>query len=111
MTSTPTIPDTWLPAVERVMQRVVRSAEREAMLAALRLLAFQAALALDHAQLMEKSQLLQRVATELATARDAQGLLDGLVERMMLLVGADGCGVWLLGEEQASAARGLSPAF
>jgi len=70
------------------------------MLEALGVLAQQAALALDHARLLEETHTLQGVAAELATARDTQALLDGLVERTTTAFGANGCAMFLLNDAQ-----------
>ena len=82
---------------------------------ALGVLAQQAALALEHARLLEESHTLQVVAAELASARDTNALLEGIVERTMAALGADACVVWLLDEGEGSllpgAARGLSAGF
>lgn len=84
------------------------------VLAALEVLARQAALALEHARLLEESHTLQQIAARVATARDTDTLLHGLVEWTMTALGADGCAVWLLddtGALRAAATRGLSDRF
>jgi signal transduction histidine kinase len=85
------------------------------MIEAVGVLAQQAALALDHARVIEESHTLQGVAAEIASARDVGALLDGIVQRTMAALGAEACTVWLIDEHtgrlMAGATRGLSPAF
>jgi signal transduction histidine kinase len=84
------------------------------MLDALGVLARQAALALEHARLIEESHTLQTIAAELASARRMGALLEGIAERTMVVVGADGCAVWLVDDDGAlrsHAASGLSHTF
>jgi GAF domain-containing protein len=92
-----------------------RSPFPPALLDALDILARQAALALEHARLLGEAHTLQAMAAELASARDMQALLEGIVGRAMAAFGADGCGVWLLDEETGeidiAASRGLSETF
>lgn len=92
----------------------LRSTPPSPMLAALEVLARQAALALEHARLLEESHTLQHIAARVATARNTETLLHGLVEWTMTALGADGCAVWLLddtGTLRAAATRGLSDRF
>jgi len=92
----------------------LRSSPPAPMLSALEVLARQAALALEHARLLEESQTLQHIAARVAAARDTDMLLHGLVEWTMAALGADGCAVWLLddtGALRAAATRGLSDRF
>ncbi|MGH2599279.1 MAG: GAF domain-containing protein [Dehalococcoidia bacterium] len=51
------------------------------LLDALRALSQQAALAIEHARLIEESQTLQAIAAEVAATRDPEELLAGLVRR------------------------------
>ena len=85
------------------------------LLDALGILTQQAALALEHARLLDESHALQAMATELASARDMRALLHGVVERAMAAFGAEGCGVWLLDEGtgalRPAAVRGLSSSY
>ena len=85
------------------------------MIAALNVLARQAALALDHARLVGEMQTLQTVAADLASAGDAGALLDRIVEGAMAAFGADASAIWGYdaGEHllTAHATRGLSNAF
>ena len=71
-------------------------------------------LALEHARLIEESHALQTIAAELASSRRMGTLMDGIVDRTMAVLGAEGCAVWMLNELGAlwpSAMRGLSDQF
>ena len=85
------------------------------LLEAVGVLAQQAALALEHARLLEESHNLQAIAAELASARDMRALLEGIVERTMAALATDGCVVWLVDERDgvltSVAARGVSAEF
>jgi signal transduction histidine kinase len=85
------------------------------MVDTLRVLAQQAALAVEHARLLDESHTLQGIAAELASARDTQALLDGIVQRTMTVLGAEACAVWLMevnpNRLTAGAALGLSDQF
>jgi signal transduction histidine kinase len=78
-------------------------------------LADQVALALEQARLIEESHALQVVAAELASTRETQAMLDGIVQRSMTVLSADGCAVWLIDEERGGlrlgSAAGLSVEF
>ncbi|MGE0545270.1 MAG: GAF domain-containing protein, partial [Dehalococcoidia bacterium] len=78
-------------------------------------LADQVALALEQARLIEESHALQVVAAELASTREAQAMLDGIVQRSMTVLSADGCAVWLIDDDRGGlrlgAAAGLSTEF
>ena len=63
------------------------------------ILAQQAALALEHARVLEESHALQGIAAELAAARDTNALLDGLVQRAVSALGADACAVWFITDD------------
>lgn len=87
----------------------------EGMLEALRVLARQAAFAIEHARLIEESHALQAIAAEVAASRDPDELLRDLVRRTRATLGADGCAVWLVNEAggplQVGACEGLSDEF
>jgi GAF domain-containing protein/two-component sensor histidine kinase len=87
----------------------------EGMLETLRVLARQAAFAIEHARLTDESHTLQAIAAEVAASRDPHELLRGLVRRTRAALGADGCAVWLLDEAsgflQNGASEGLSDRF
>jgi signal transduction histidine kinase len=74
----------------------------------------QAALAIEQARLIEDSRTLQALAAELASTRDPGALLEGIVERVQAVFGADGCLVWSLDGDRRwrfEAHRGLSDEF
>jgi PAS domain S-box-containing protein len=65
-------------------------------------------------RLLEESQALQAVAAALASERDPARLLDGIVERVLAVLGADGCFIWLYDDDgrwRIVAARGLSERY
>lgn len=81
---------------------------------ALKVLAQQAALALDYARMIEESRTLRAIASEVASAPDTRALLDRLVERVAVALGVDGCAVWLQdadGDLLPMATHGLSRRF
>ncbi|MGH2599278.1 MAG: GAF domain-containing protein, partial [Dehalococcoidia bacterium] len=81
----------------------------------MRSLADQAALALEQARLIEESHALQVISAEVASARDATAMLDGIVRQTMTALSADGCAVWLADQERGqlrlAAMAGLSTRF
>ncbi|MGH2603223.1 MAG: GAF domain-containing protein, partial [Dehalococcoidia bacterium] len=84
------------------------------LLDALHALAHQAALAIEHARLIEESHALQAIAAEVAASPNYRDLLQGLVQRTRATLGADGCAGWLLDEHdilQVEASDGLSATF
>ncbi|HLZ70984.1 MAG TPA: GAF domain-containing protein [Dehalococcoidia bacterium] len=81
-----------------------------AMLDAVRVLAQQAALALDHTRLIEETHALQGIAADLATSRETETLMNELVERAAAVFGADASAVWMFddrGNFRTRASRGL----
>ncbi|MGD9894685.1 MAG: GAF domain-containing protein, partial [Dehalococcoidia bacterium] len=82
---------------------------------ALALLAQQAALALEHARLIDESQTLQEVAAGLAATRDADALAATVVRRTAAAFGADAGAIWLIDDRRERlhpiAVHGLSDAF
>jgi GAF domain-containing protein/two-component sensor histidine kinase len=78
-------------------------------------LADQVALAMEQSRLIEESHTLQVIAADLASTRDTRLMLDGIAQRSMAALAADGCAVWLIdGSEQRlvlGAATGLSGTF
>ncbi|HEY7294883.1 MAG TPA: GAF domain-containing protein, partial [Dehalococcoidia bacterium] len=96
------------------MSMFLRTPWPPAMLDALRILAQQAALALDHARLLEETHALQGIAADLATSRDTETLMNGLVERAAAVFGADASAVWMFDERgrfRTRASRGLPAAL
>jgi len=92
------------------MSMFLRTPWPPAMLDALRVLAQQAALALDHARLIEETHALQGIAADLATSRETATLMNGLVERAAAVFGADASAVWMFDEHgrfRTRASRGL----
>ncbi|HZU76026.1 MAG TPA: GAF domain-containing protein, partial [Dehalococcoidia bacterium] len=77
----------------------LRTAWPPDLLAALGALAPQAALALEHARLRDEAHTFQRIAADLASAHDTSRFLEGLVQRVMAVQGADACAVWMLDED------------
>jgi signal transduction histidine kinase len=98
-----------------VMSAFCRTSWPPLLLESLGVLAQQAALALEHARVLDESNVLQGVAAQLASARDMDALLDGIVHCSMSALGAEACAVWLLdgrtGSLVPAATRGLSPLF
>jgi signal transduction histidine kinase len=82
---------------------------------ALRLLAYQAALALEHARVIDESHSLQEVAAELASSRDTDALAEAIVRRTAAALGADASAIWLVDDRggglRPTAVHGLSDRF